>query len=293
MNTFSEKITSEEADKIKELLLNYKCTFDVVPYSKWRAKSQLFQVTYYESGKILVQGRDVTLITDKIKSLTGKSDNLNEASLITDCSSHIGTDESGKGDFFGPLVIAGVCVDDKSKKLFAEIGVKDSKKLDDKKIKQLALKIKENSVYSSVVIMPQKYNELYLKFKNLNKLLAWGHARAIENILDKTSCEYALADKFGDESLIQNALMTKGRNIKLKQAVRAEADIAVAAASVLARAEFVKRMEEIEEKYMLPFSKGASSKVVEQAQKFVEEYSFEKLNEVAKMHFKTVNEIRK
>ena len=85
--------------------------------------------------------------------------------------------------------------------------------------------------------------------------------------------------------------MTKGRNITLKQMVRAEEDIAVAAASVLARAEFVKRMQEMENKYELSFSKGASSKVIEQAREYVNKYSFERLNEVAKMHFKTAKEL--
>jgi ribonuclease HIII len=153
--------------------------------------------------------------------------------------------------------------------------------------------IKANSVHSVVVMTPVKYNELYYKFNNLNKLLAWGHARAIENILEKSPCNSALADKFGDESLIQNALLSKGRNIVLKQMVRAEADIAVAAASVLARAEFVKRMQDLEKRYEIALPKGASSKVVEQAKKYIEKYSFERLNEVAKIHFKTALELKK
>ena len=113
----------------------------------------------------------------------------------------------------------------------------------------------------------------------------------LENILEKSPCNYALADKFGDESLIKNALMQKGRNIILNQMVRAEADIAVAAASVLARAEFVKRMAEMEQKYEMTFSKGVSANVIEQAQKFADKYSKARLNEVAKMHFKTAGEI--
>ena len=183
-------------------------------------------------------------------------------------------------------------INENNKQKFIDLGIKDSKKLNDKKILLLANQIKANSVHSVVVMTPVKYNELYNKFNNLNKLLAWGHARAIENILEKSPCNYALADKFGDESLIKNALMQKGRSITLNQMVRAEADIAVAAASVLARAEFVKRMQDLENKYELPLSKGASSKVVEQAKTFVKTYSYERLNEVAKMHFKTVNELR-
>lgn len=130
---------------------------------------------------------------------------------------HIGTDESGKGDFFGPLVIAGVMVDEKAAKMFIEAGIKDSKKVTDKKILTLEPLIKQNSVYSVVPISNGKYNELYKNIKNLNKLLAWGHARVIENVLEQKTCEYALSDQFGDESLIKSALMKRGQSIRLEQ----------------------------------------------------------------------------
>ncbi len=290
MNTFSIKITSVRAENLKEILKNKGCKFDSIQYAIWRAKSNDFQVIFYNSGKLLIQGKNIDNILNEL-NIIPKEQKIETSDLMKDCELYIGTDESGKGDFFGPLVIAGVQVNSEIKKFFEELGIKDSKKLDDKKIKQLAVQIKNKSVYSVIVINPLKYNELYSKFNNLNKLLAWGHARAIENILEKNPCENALADKFGDETLIKNALMTKGRNINLKQTVRAEADIAVAAASILARAEFVNRIEEMEEKFMLPFSKGVSSKIVEQAKKFIQEYSYNRLSEVAKMHFKTVNDI--
>lgn len=294
MNTYSLKITPIQAEKIKNLLSEYNPVYDVVQYSNWRAKTSAFQATYYTSGKFLIQGKDVSDIAEKIDIVVGntnikpfKSEEKTENSY----DKYIGTDESGKGDFFGPLIIAGVQVSEQNKNLFIDLGIKDSKKLDDKNIKKLAISIKANSVHSVIVINPLKYNELYAKFNNLNKLLAWGHARAIENILEKSPCGYALADKFGDESLIKNALMNKGREIVLNQMVRAESDIAVAAASVLARAEFVKRMDEMAQKYNMEFSKGASDKVITQAKLFTQNYSISRLNEVAKMHFKTTKEI--
>lgn len=290
MNNYSVKITKRQSDIIKELLKEYNPVFDVIQYSFWRAKTPIFQATYYTSGKLLIQGKDISDIAGKINKLLGL-EQTEQPAIRTDYEKYIGTDESGKGDFFGPLVIAGVQVSNENKRLFIDLGIKDSKQLDDKKIKQLAASIKANAVHSVVVITPQKYNELYSKFNNLNKLLAWGHARAIENILEKSPCKYALADKFGDESLIKNALMNKGREIILNQMVRAEADIAVAAASVLARAEFVRRMDEMASKYELNFSKGASDKVIQQAKIFVDKYSKNRLNEVAKMHFKTVQSI--
>ena len=293
MNTYSQKITSLQSNAIKDLFISLNAVFDVVQYSFWRAKTNTFQAIYYTSGKLLVQGKNIENIAIEIDKILGVSSGFEQSNLIDfNQEKYIGTDESGKGDFFGPLVVAGVQVDKNNKQKFIELGIKDSKKLDDKKILMLANQIKANSVHSVVVITPVKYNELYTKFNNLNKLLAWGHARAIENILEKSPCNYALADKFGDESLIKNALMQKGRSIVLNQMVRAESDIAVAAASVLARAEFVKRMQELELRYELQLSKGVSDKVIQQAQTFISKYSFDRLREIAKMHFKTVNELR-
>ena len=155
----------------------------------------------------------------------------------------------------------------------------------------MACQIKENSTFSVVTINPAKYNELYSKFKNLNNLLAWGHARAIENILEKKECKNAISDKFGNESLIKNALMTHGKTINLEQRVRAEDDIAVAAASILARNEFVQRFKKMSREYGINFQKGASEKVKEQAKLFIEKNGKEALPNIAKMHFKTTKEI--
>jgi len=206
-------------------------------------------------------------------------------------TAHIGTDESGKGDFFGPLVIAGVLTDEKTAEYFRELGIKDSKRLADKKMLVLAKEIKKTAPHSIVAISNPKYNELYANIKNLNKLLAWGHARVIENILNSNTCEYALSDKFGDESLIKSALMKNGRNIKLEQRCKAESDIAVAAASVLARAAFVEKIQTMEETYGIKFQKGCSGLVKNAAAEFIQKYGKERLKEVCKTHFKTYNEV--
>ena len=204
---------------------------------------------------------------------------------------HIGTDESGKGDFFGPLVIAGVLVDEQNAEYFKELGIKDSKKLSDKKMLAMSVEIKKRAPHSITAISNSKYNELYANIKNLNKLLAWGHARAIENILNSSTCEYALSDKFGDEALIKSALMKNGRSIRLEQMCKAESDIAVAAASVLARATFVQKMQDMEKTYGLKFQKGCSGLVKTVATEFIKKYGKERLKEVCKAHFRTYNEV--
>ncbi len=162
-------------------------------------------------------------------------------------SSRIGVDESGKGDYFGYLVVAGVMIDDTAEKKLAALKVKDSKKLLDFTVTKLARDIKKICKYDIVKISPEKYNQLYKKFgpKGLNKLLAWGHARVIENLVKKNSCDYVISDKFGDERYLKSALMENGKKIKLIQQVRAESDMAVAAASILARAEFLKTLKRL------------------------------------------------
>ncbi|MEK5428288.1 ribonuclease HIII [Cytobacillus sp. FSL R7-0680] len=214
-----------------------------------------------------------------------------ELSKIDSLEEIIGADESGKGDYFGPLVVAAVFVNSDTYSTLKDMGVMDSKKLGDDQIKVLAGKIKKICPSSLVVIGNAKYNDLYEKIKNLNKLLAWGHARAIENILSTVNCRFALSDQFGDESLINKALLDKGKEITLFQRTKAESNIAVAAASILARDEFVNRLHKLSIKYNVTFTKGASTKTVANAKKFVSMHGSKELNNVAKLHFKTTDQI--
>lgn len=203
----------------------------------------------------------------------------------------IGTDESGKGDYFGPLVIAGVFGNFETSQKLRELGVADSKKLSDSQISLIAPQIKKLCPFSVIVIGNEKYNELYGKIKNLNKLLAWGHAQAIENVLEKTKCMYALSDQFGDPSLIEKALLEKGTNITLSQRHRAEENVIVAAASILARHEFVSKLAELEKSYGMEFPKGCSTMTVNAARDFVKRLGISELVKVSKLHFKTTEEL--
>lgn len=300
MNIFSEKISIDKQEAIKEFILN---NFDAVlnqkQYAFWEIKNKDFTATFYNSSKFLIQGKNIEPLFDKLTENfmeiqeKGKNKKVKDANIGIPVLPlpYIGTDESGKGDFFGPLVIAGVVVDEKNRKLFEDLGIKDSKTLKDEQMLEMFHEIERNSVFSVVSISNQKYNELYIKFRNLNKLLAWGHARVIENILEKTTCKYALSDKFGDESLIKNALMEKGKSIHLEQRVRAESDIAVAAASVLARATYVQRLEDMSGYYGFKFPKGCNDNVKQAAKDFSRMYDRKRLYEVCKGHFKTYHEL--
>lgn len=296
MNSYSEKFDLKKESELKNKLQSEGFSFKAIEHSLWRAQNSSVAVTLYKSGKILVQGNGTEEFVQKyLKGVEVSQGSLLKAETVAPKHKHscwIGTDESGKGDYFGPLIIAGVLVDENNLKKFQELGLKDSKKINDTVIEKLAIQIKANSTFSVVIINPVKYNELYSKFKNLNKLLAWGHARAIENILEKKECKYAISDKFGDESLIKNALMKHGRTIDLEQRVRAEDDIAVAAASILARNEFVQRIKKMSQEYGIEFSKGASEKVKDQAKQYIQKYGSDALCQIAKLHFKTTQEVR-
>jgi ribonuclease HIII len=203
----------------------------------------------------------------------------------------IGIDESGKGDYFGSLVIAGVYVPRAQEEHLKMLGVRDSKTLSDAKATTLAVQIRSQCSYSIVAIGPERYNALHSSMKNLNRMLAWGHARAIENLLEKVDCHRVVADQFGDERFLNNALMAKGRKVTLIQKPRAEEEVAVAAASILARAEFLRRLHELGTRYGVAFPKGASDAVIQAAKQLVQKHGAETLGQVAKLHFRTTQSV--
>lgn len=201
---------------------------------------------------------------------------------------HIGVDESGKGDYFGPLVIAACYVGPEH---LAELeGVRDSKKITDAVATRLSGTIKRTCPHSIVAIGPAKYNELYAKTPNLNKLLSWGHAQAIENVLKTQESALAISDQFGDPSTIRWHLKNKGVSIQLETRVRAESDMAVAAASILARAEFLRRLKALSEEFGIELPKGATN-VIDTAKRFVAKHGESQLANVAKLHFKTTQQV--
>lgn len=203
----------------------------------------------------------------------------------------IGTDESGKGDYFGPLVIAGVFLLDEQDPVLQELGVKDSKSFSDNRVRELAEVIKKGYKHSIVAIGPERYNQLYANLRNLNRLLAWGHSRVIENILGEVACRRAITDQFGDKAYVLNALMKKGKRIDLIQKPKGEEDMAVAAASILARAEFLKRLHFLSREVGIDLPKGSSPLAEEAAVKLVKKHGLEILDKVAKKHFKLTERI--
>jgi ribonuclease HIII len=216
---------------------------------------------------------------------------MEQPELFPPADGHIGTDESGKGDYFGPLVVAGVYVPLGQELVLSEFGVKDSKRTSDNRARELAEVIKRGYTHSVVSIGPGRYNELYAKLKNLNRILAWGHSRVIENILERVDCRLAITDQFGDRAFVLNALMRKGKRLELIQRTKAEEDMAVAAASLLARAEFLRRLSFLSREVGVELPKGASALVEEAGAKLVKLHGLPILDQVAKKHFKITGRV--
>ncbi len=301
-NTYVQKLTDDQINVLYELLKNRDWQFDEQPHARWRARKEKTVIIVYQSGKTVIQGKG----TEDFVRFTLEPEIAGEARmgyehLLAEKDNpqmfepHIGVDESGKGDYFGPLVIAAVYTDEESARKLLELGVRDSKIIkNDRHISSLTHKIKEtvNRRFSVVPIGVDAYNRLYRKIGNLNRLLGWGHARALENLLEKTpDCPRAVSDKFAHESVIRNSLQERGKKIELAQITKGEADVAVAAASILARAEFVSRLGNLEKEFSLKLPKGAGEPVFKAACSAVSTHGREVLEKIAKTHFKTTSRV--
>ena len=293
------KLTDAQAVALRTWLEAHQYQFREVPYARFAAEKEKTNVVFYESGKLVVQGKGTQEFVEFVlepeivqEARLGYEAVLNPDLLLP----RLGVDESGKGDFFGPLCIAGAYVNESVVKAWADVGIRDSKSISsDKRIKDLAELIRNTPgcVTTVVPIGNEAYNRLYTKMRSVNTMLAWGHARVIENLMGQRHRMNpppvrAISDQFAaNKATVAKALMTLGREIELVQKHRAEEDLAVAAASILARHEFVSRLGALEKQYSQEFPKGASAAVDAAAKEFAARHGAEGLAKVAKMHFRT------
>jgi len=299
LTSYTTKLNDADAAALKTWLEQNGFEFREVPYARFAAAKEKLNLVFYESGKLVVQGKGTQEFIEFVlepqilqEAKLGYEEVLNPDLLLA----RMGVDESGKGDFFGPLCVAGVYVNEKVVREWKTSGIRDSKNISsDKRIGELAELIRKTPgcVHTVVPIGNEAYNRLYAKMRSVNTLLAWGHARVIENLMlqqhrmDPAPVR-AISDQFASsKDVVAKALMSLGRNIDLVQRHKAEEDLAVAAASILARDEFVRRLHALEKEYGVTLPKGASAAVDAAAKAFVEKYGPEKLAKVAKMHFRT------
>jgi len=298
LTSYTCTLAEPEARALEEYLREHGYEFRQVPYARFAAEKEKVNMVFYESGKLVVQGKGTQDFVEFVlepgilkQARLGYETVLNPELLLP----RLGVDESGKGDFFGPLCVAGVYVNESVVKAWENSGVRDSKDISgDSKIAELTKLIRDTPgcVTSVVPIGNEAYNRLYRRMKSVNAILAWGHSRAIENLMGQKHRMNpppvrAISDQFAaDKATVANALMSLGRDIELIQRHKAEADLAVAAASILARHEFVTRLAALEKQFGMKFPKGASGAVDEAAREFVARHGTEGLANVAKMHFR-------
>lgn len=285
------------APKLKNDLTSKGFGFSTPAYTIFSAKSSTVSCTLYQSGKLTVQGKgaqefiEFYLEPEVLQSFEYTHNETRMKAVPLNFSPHIGIDESGKGDLFGALCIAGVFANETQAGELKKIGVRDSKLINDQNILSLCAKIKNHCAHHIVKINPKKYNELYLQFKNLNFLLAWGHATAIEQLVEKTGCQEIIIDQFANESVVLTALKRKNLKLNLTQRHRGEEDIVVAAASILARGAFLDSLKHLSSQFEITLPKGASSNTINVGKEFVRKHGRAALPDVAKMHFKTIEAI--
>ena len=302
LNSYTAALKESDVQKLKKLLHERGFELGEKKYAHYSARKGKLNVTVYQKGpKVLIQGKEPEDFVQFIlePEILGEARLGNEEILTPEMfEPHFGVDESGKGDFFGPLVVAGVYVDKTSARSLIDQGVMDSKRISsDAKIGKLAKLIRSTPgvAWEVISLRPEKYNELYVKFGNLNRMLAWGHARVITSLASKVpSCPRALSDQFAREEVLQRALRQQGESvahIELQQRTKGESDVAVAAASILARESFVDWINRASEKGGIVMPLGASSQVIEAARDIVEKHGSEILTKITKTHFKTTQQM--
>lgn len=280
---------SQEDDLLKWLCSNHWEEYRV-EYARFAFRGPSTNVVLYNSHKLVVQGKK----TEEFVQFILEPYILKQASLGYEdiahpewFEEHAGMDESGKGDLFGPLVTACVIADHEQIEQFLSIGVKDSKQIsNDRAILSIADKIRSTGCIAEVMtVSMEKYNELYTKFhNNMNLLLGWMHCCSLKNALARKRVPWGMLDQFSKQPIVQN--MLRDPLFELRMQTKAESDPVVAAASIIARAEYVRKIEELSQLADMPLMKGASERVTEQARTLKEIFGPDKMKNFLKLHFK-------
>jgi len=296
-NSFTIKLPSSEAPSTREFFLRNGFDFTETPHAFWTARGPGVNATFYRSGKLLLQGKEAEVwrgllsdVSDHARPFqSGLSRHPSPLPAVW-----AGTDESGKGDYFGPLVVSGVAVKRGDMELLFTLGVDDCKAIPDGKIPELERAIKGLCQTETLYIGPQKYNALYDKIGNLNTLLAWAHSKVIANLLSDENglpIEWVLIDRFAPEKTMSKALGDTSKRVRIDQWPKAESDPAVAAASILARGAFLSGLSRLSKRFGLKLSPGAGAPVITSGHRFIEIHGVAALGEVAKLHFATTQQI--
>lgn len=298
--SYTAKLDDAQMEKLRAICeARHFMPFEVA-YTRFAFKSDpdKINVSAYTSGKVVIAGKG----TEEFVTMTLEPEVLGAATLGYDdvlhpdwFESHAGLDESGKGDFFGPVIAATVIADKPAIEAWRKAGVQDSKKITELRIIELDRMIRETkgAVARTCFCGMPKYNELMSRpGANLNRLLAWQHATALEQALATKPVTWGLLDQFSEQPLVQRELAKKNvSGFELKMRTKAESDPVVAAASIVARAEFVRQMHALSKQFGAKLQKGAGPLVKQQAHEIIAKFGARALGNFAKLHFRTAYEV--
>ena len=298
------------SDNLKNKVIDYYKNLKkekTPPYAVFQAQEADTTITLYESGKLMFQGVsadiDANIWIDLEKKLNNRVINVDgtETKIKKDNTdvlefNTIGSDEVGTGDFFGPIIVTATYVETKDFEFLKDLGVRDSKKLTDEKILQIAPEIMKKIPYVTTILDNTTYNKHYSKNLNMNKLKAILHNKALYELKNKNSYNYAKIvidefckpDKYYEyineipEKVTYITFMTKAEDKVLS----------VACSSIISRYIFLRKMDEISDSIHIPLPKGAGNNVDKTAKEIVEQYGYDKLYEIAKMNFNNIEKIK-
>ncbi len=278
------QIDASRATTLERELANAAFEFRSVPHAKFSARGEGVVATYYESGKLVIQAADPDVFCTRFLGVapTAPAKRAEDAEETT-----VGSDESGKGDYFGPLVVAAVRLEPKFAREMRGGPVRDSKEMTDEACLRLGAALRGKLPHAIARLDPDEYNATHARVKNLNPMLAKLHGEVIRELASPGML--VVVDQFGNERLVASEVADL--DIRLVQRPRAEEILAVAAASVIAREQFLVALRELSEKWAIDLCKGAGDPTDRAAKKFVALHGFDELVHVAKLHFKTTQKI--
>ena len=266
-----------------------------IPYAIFQAQEEDTVITLYESGKAMFQGISADVDASMWAMLQDKKEETNNEEDLYHITS-IGSDEVGTGDYFGPVVVCAAYVNIEDIKFLEELKVKDSKEITDDYIRKIAPTIAKKIDYELLVLSNKEYNEKYKTIKNINKIKAIMHNKVLYTLHQRHSdCNKIIIDEFAKENSYFNYLK-EVTNVERNLIFTPKAEnknMAVGAAAILARFTFLEIMDKLSDKYHEPLLKGASSEVDKQAERLIEKYGKEVLDDIAKLHFINTERILK
>ncbi len=287
------RMPKEDAPKVRAHFEKNGFEFKPQNHAFWTAKGPSCNVTFYHSGKLMLQGKACgewhqTLMAENASAKPYASALAKHPSPPPQM--WIGTDEAGKGDYFGPLVVSGCAIRLDQLELLQTLAVDDSKKRADSSVREIARNLRSIVVFETISIGPARYNELIRKMRTVNNIMVWAHCQVIENLLERTQSDFVLVDRFVKDAQMRARLGPLGKETRFAQRPKAEEDPAVAAASILARSAYLGALWTLREQFGIHFPGGAAAATLAAGREFLTVHGRDRLHEVGKIHFSTTEQ---